>query len=187
MKPLVILDRDGVINVESPDFIKTPEEWRPIPGSLEAIVKLNQAGYWVAIASNQSGVGRGLFDLAMLERIHEKMRVELAKLGGHIDLILFCPHHPDVNCECRKPKPRLINDIAAHFKIDLKHNPHAPVPAIGDSLRDLEAAKAAHCEPILVLTGNGQQTRKNLPADLKNIPIYQDLAEAIDKLLSKPS
>ena len=182
MKPLVILDRDGVINVESPDFIKSPEEWHPIPGSLEAIVKLNHAGYWVAVATNQSGVDRGLFDLAMLERIHQKMRDCLAKLGGHIDLLLFCPHHPDTFCECRKPKPKLMNDIAAHFKIDLQQT---PVPAIGDSLRDLIAAKKAGCEPLLVLTGNGQHTRKNLSADLERIAIYASLAEAVDALLSK--
>ncbi|HEV2524130.1 MAG TPA: D-glycero-beta-D-manno-heptose 1,7-bisphosphate 7-phosphatase [Gammaproteobacteria bacterium] len=182
MKPLVILDRDGVINVESPDFIKTPEEWRPIPGSLEAIVRLNHAGYWVAVATNQSGVGRGLFDLAMLERIHQKMQDSLAKLGGHIDLVLFCPHLPDAHCECRKPKPKLMNDIAAHFKIDLQCT---PVPAIGDSLRDLIAAQTAGCEPILVLTGNGQRTRETLPADLKQIAVYSDLAAAVDALLSK--
>lgn len=182
MKPLVILDRDGVINVESPDFIKSPEEWIPIPGSLEAIVKLNHAGYWVAVATNQSGVGRGLFDLAMLESIHQKMQDSLAKLGGHIDLVLFCPHLPDAHCECRKPKPKLMNDIAMHFKIDLKQT---PVPAIGDSLRDLIAAQTAGCEPILVLTGNGQRTRENLPADLKQIAVYSDLAAAVDALLSK--
>jgi D-glycero-D-manno-heptose 1,7-bisphosphate phosphatase len=182
MKPLVILDRDGVINFESVDFIKSPEEWHPIPGSLEAIAKLNQAGFLVAIASNQSGVGRGLFDLAMLERIHQKMRDELAKLSAHIDLILFCPHHPDENCECRKPKPKLINDIAAHFKINLKQT---PVTVIGDSLRDLEAAKAVGSDPILVLTGNGKKTRDTLPPDLQHIAIYKDLAEAVDALLSK--
>ena len=180
MKPLVILDRDGVINVESPDFIKTPEEWHPIPGSIEAIVKLNHAGYWVAVATNQSGVGRGLFDLAMLESIHQKMRDALAKLGGHVDLVLFCPHLPDAHCECRKPKPTLMNDIATHFKIDLKKT---LVPAIGDSLRDLIAAQTAGCKPLLVLTGNGQRTHENLPADLKQIAVYSDLASAIDALL----
>jgi D-glycero-D-manno-heptose 1,7-bisphosphate phosphatase len=182
MKPLVILDRDGVINVESPDFIKSPEEWHPIPGSLEAIARLNHAGYWVAVATNQSGVERGLFDLAMLERIHQKMRDHLAKLGGHIDLLLFCPHHPDTHCECRKPKPKLMNDIATHFNIDLEQT---RVPAIGDSLRDLLAAKTAGCEPFLVLTGNGQRTCEKLPADLKTIAIHSDLGAAVDALLSK--
>jgi D-glycero-D-manno-heptose 1,7-bisphosphate phosphatase len=182
MKPLVILDRDGVINFESSDFIKSPEEWRPIPGSLEAIVRLNHAGWWVAVATNQSGVERGLFDLAMLERIHQKMREHLAKLGGHIDLLLFCPHHPDTHCECRKPKPKLMNDIATHFKIDLEQT---RIPAIGDSLRDLVAANTAGCDPLLVLTGNGQRTFEKLPADLKTIAIYPDLAAAIDILLSK--
>lgn len=184
MKPLVILDRDGVINRESPDFIKSPEEWHPIPGSLEAIARLNQAGYAVAVATNQSGVGRGLFDEAMLTRIHQKMQDHLAKLGGHIDFLLFCPHHPDAHCECRKPKPQLIRDIAAHFEIDLSQT---SVPAIGDSLRDLMAAKTAGCEPILVLTGNGQRTREKLPHDLQEIAIYADLAAAVDALLSKMS
>lgn len=184
MKPLVILDRDGVINFESPDFVKSPEEWRPIPGSLEAMAKLNHAGFSVAIASNQSGVGRGLFDLDMLECIHQKMRAQLAKLGGHIDLILFCPHHPDTHCECRKPKPKLINDIVAHFNIDLTQT---YVPTIGDSLRDLEAAKRAGSDPILVLTGNGQRTREKLPPELQHIPVYKDLAEAVDALLGNMS
>lgn len=183
MKPLVILDRDGVINVESPNFIKSPEEWHPIPGSLEAIAKLNHAGFLVGIASNQSGVGRGLFDLAMLERIHQKMQGQLTKLGGHIDLIVFCPHHPDTHCECRKPKPGLINDILSHFKVD---NKQTRVPTIGDSLRDLEAAKMAGSDPILVLTGNGEETRKKLPADLQHIAIYSDLAAAVDALMRKP-
>ena len=182
MKPLVILDRDGVINIDSPDFIKSPEEWHPIPGSLEAIAKLNHAGYSVAVATNQSGVDRRLFDLAMLECIHQKMRHSLAKLGGHIDLLLFCPHHPKAHCECRKPKPKLMSDIAMHFKIDLQRT---PVPAIGDSLRDLLSAKTAGCEPILVLTGNGQYTRKNLANELKKIPVYADLRSAVDTILSK--
>jgi D-glycero-D-manno-heptose 1,7-bisphosphate phosphatase len=184
MKPLVILDRDGVINFESPDFIKSPEEWHPIPGSLEAIVKLNQIGYLVAVATNQSGVERGLFDEYMLARIHQKMRNHLAKLGGHIDLLLFCPHHPDTHCECRKPSPKLITDIVAYFKIDLKQT---QVLVIGDSLRDLIAAKTAGCEPILVLTGNGQRTREKLPAYLKEIAIYSDLAAAVNALVRKTS
>lgn len=184
MKPLVILDRDGVINADSKEFIKSPEEWHPIHGSLEAIVKLNQAGYSVAVATNQSGIGRGLFDEAMLARIHQKMQDHLAKLGGHIDLLLFCPHHPDAHCECRKPKPQLMIDIAAHFKIDLKQT---WVPAIGDSLRDLIAAKTAGCEPILVLTGNGKHTLETLPTDLQTIAIYSDLAAAVGTLLGKTS
>lgn len=182
MKYLVILDRDGVINFESPDFIKSPEEWHAIPGSLESIAKLNHAGHLVAIASNQSGVGRGLYDLDMLDKIHQEMLEQLAKLGGHIDLIVFCPHHPDVHCECRKPKPKMIFDIFSHFNIDPLQ---APVFAIGDSLRDLEAAKLAGADPILVLTGNGEETRKKLPPELQHVSTYKDLAAAIDALLSK--
>ncbi len=182
MKPLVILDRDGVINADSKDFIKSPEEWHPLRGSLEAIVKLNQAGFWVTVATNQSGIGRGLFDTITLNRIHQKMSDHLGALGGHIDLLVFCPHHPDIHCECRKPKPKLMYDIAAHFNIDFKQT---TAFAIGDSLRDLIAAKTAGCEPILVLTGNGQQTREKLPDDLKKIAVYSDLLAAVEILLSQ--
>ncbi len=182
MIKLVILDRDGVINHESVYYIKSPEEWIPIPGSLEAIVQLNKAGISVAIATNQSGVGRGYYDLAMLETIHQKMQQSLAKLGGHIDLIEYCPHRPEGDCECRKPKPGLITKILAYFKLDPKIT---RVPTIGDSLRDLKAAKAVNCEPILVLTGNGKSDQFLLPNELKATPIYANLAEAVHSLLKE--
>jgi len=181
MTALIILDRDGVINVDSPDYIKSPEEWHPIPGSLEAIAKLNQAGFKVAVATNQSGLGRGYYTLSILEQIHQKMHVALAALGGHIDMITFCPHNPEDNCDCRKPKPGLIHQIASHFNIDLRN---AKVFAIGDSLRDLEAAKTAGCEPVLVLTGNGQKTLNNMPASFSNTPVYEDLAQAVNAITS---
>jgi D-glycero-D-manno-heptose 1,7-bisphosphate phosphatase len=182
MTSLIILDRDGVINFDSPDYIKSPEEWQPIPGSLEAIAKLNKAGFTVAVATNQSGVGRGFYTLATLELIHQKMHAALATLNGHIDMISSCMHHPDDHCECRKPKPGLMYEIARHFNIDLHQT---QVLAIGDSLRDLTAAKTVGCQPILVLTGNGQKTLSALPADLAKILIYNDLAHAVNAIISQ--
>ena len=134
---LIILDRDGVINFDSDQFIKSPEEWKPIPGSLEAIARLNQAGYRVVLATNQSGIGRGLFDMATLNAIHDKMHKALAQVGGRIDALFFCPHAADSKCDCRKPKPGMFEEIGRRFNMDLNG-----VPAIGDSLRDLQAAAA---------------------------------------------
>ena len=169
---LVILDRDGVINHDSDSYIKSPDEWRPIPGSLEAITRLNQAGYHVVLATNQSGVGRGLFEVSTLNAIHDRMRRALAQIGGRIDAIFFCPHAQDANCACRKPKAGLLEEIAHRFNVDLKG-----VPTIGDSLRDLQAAATVGAEPILVLTGKGEQTRSagGLPPQTH---IYADLAAA---------
>lgn len=181
MTKLIILDRDGVINYDSADYIKSPEEWIPIPGSLEAIAKLNHAGYHVAIATNQSGLSRGYYDLDTLHRIHQKMHEQLADLDAHVEVIFFCPHIPENHCECRKPKPGLFYQIAERFNIDLSQE---TVPAIGDSLRDLEAAEKASCKPILVLTGNGKKTRDKLPENLKNIEVYDDLLHATNALLN---
>ena len=174
---LVILDRDGVINYDSAEFIKKPEEWKPIPGSLEAIARLNQAGWRVIVATNQSGVGRGLLDMATLNAIHDKMHKALAHFGGRIDAVFYCPHAQDAACGCRKPKHGLFEDIARRFNVDL-----AGVPCIGDSLRDLEAAVRVDALPILVLTGKGRQTAaaaKGLPA---NTRIYADLSEAVKSI-----
>jgi D-glycero-D-manno-heptose 1,7-bisphosphate phosphatase len=174
---LIILDRDGVINHDSPSYIKSPDEWKPIPGSLEAIALLNQAGYRVLVATNQSGVGRGLFDMATLNAIHDKMHRALALAGGRIDGIFYCPHAQDAGCSCRKPKPGLLEEIARRFGVSLDG-----VPAIGDSLRDLQAAVAVGAQPILVLTGKGKQTRKDdgLP---EGTVVYANLAEAVRSLL----
>jgi len=180
MKKIVILDRDGVINLDSPDFIKSPEEWIPIPGSLEAIASLNKAGFEVAIATNQSGLARQYYDTATLDRIHQKMHTLLAEHGGKIHAVFFCPHGPDDTCECRKPKPGLIYQIADHFKITLSKE----IPCIGDSLRDLEAAETAGCRPILVHTGNGQKTSEKLSPSLKTIAQYPDLSAAVNALLT---
>ena len=167
---LIILDRDGVINVDSEDYIKAPEEWRALPGSLQAIAKLNTAGHKVVVATNQSGLGRGFYDEATLTAIHAKMQAELAAVGGHLDGIYYCPHQPDDHCDCRKPKPGLLQQIAADFP-DL----FADAVLIGDSSRDLEAAHSAGIKAALVKTGNGVKTLKQ-GIDLKIIPVYDDLA-----------
>ncbi|HEU4460907.1 MAG TPA: D-glycero-beta-D-manno-heptose 1,7-bisphosphate 7-phosphatase [Methylibium sp.] len=148
---LVILDRDGTINADSDDYIKSPEEWQPLPGSLEAIARLNHAGWHVVVATNQSGLGRGLYDAAAFNAIHAKMNAALARVGGRVDAVFFCPHAPADGCGCRKPAPGLFEQIARRYGIEL-----AGVPAVGDSLRDLQAAAAAGCEPHLVLTGKSQ-------------------------------
>ena len=175
---LVILDRDGVINFDSAQFIKSPAEWKPIPGSLEAIARLNQAGYRVVVATNQSGVGRSLFDMDTLNSIHEKMHKALFTVGGRVDAVFYCPHTADSDCNCRKPKPGMFKRISEIMNIDLKG-----VPAIGDSLRDLQAGAAVGCLPILVLTGKGQKTLcdGNLPPDTRN---FANLEAAVDWLLA---
>jgi D-glycero-D-manno-heptose 1,7-bisphosphate phosphatase len=145
---LVILDRDGTINVDSDEFIKTPEEWQPLPGALEAIARLNHAGWHVAVASNQSGLGRGLFDVGSLNSIHAKMHKSLAALGGRIDAVFYCPHTPDDNCQCRKPLPGLFEQIGERFGVDLR-----TTHVVGDTSRDLQAGSAVGCQPHLVLTG----------------------------------
>lgn len=173
----VILDRDGVINFDSDQFIKSPEEWRPIPGSLEAIARLNQAGFRVVVASNQSGVGRGLFDMATLNAIHAKMHKLVAQAGGRIDAVFFCPHAADSKCACRKPKPGLFQEIGSRLHLDLKG-----VFAVGDALRDVEAALAVGARPLLVRTGKGQRTLDSgqLPAD---VPVYDDLFQATQAII----
>ena len=175
---LIVLDRDGVINHDSDQFIKSPDEWRPIPGSLEAIARLNHAGYRVAVATNQSGVSRGLFDMATLNAIHEKMHRALGLVGGRIDALFYCPHSADSQCECRKPKAGMLREIALRFGVDMR-----TVPCVGDSLRDLVAAAEVGAPPILVLTGKGELTLRkgDLPA---NVAIYPDLAFAASALLA---
>jgi D-glycero-D-manno-heptose 1,7-bisphosphate phosphatase len=184
-KPLVILDRDGVINQDSDEFIKSVEEFVPISGSLEAIARLNQAGFQVVIASNQSGVARGLLDLATLEAIHQKLHQLLAAVGGHVDGIFYCPHGPDEDCDCRKPLPGLLKQIGEEFGVSLEG-----VPVIGDSLRDLQSAVAVGARPILVSTGKGERSlaslaeASSLDERLKAVPVYRDLAEAVEALLA---
>jgi D-glycero-D-manno-heptose 1,7-bisphosphate phosphatase len=145
---LVILDRDGTINEDSADYVKSPSEWQPLPGALEAIARLNHAGWHVVVATNQSGLGRGLFDMASLNAMHAKMHSMLAAVGARVDAVFYCPHGPEEACRCRKPEPGLFEQIAERYGVDLKD-----VPAVGDSQRDLVAAVTAGCEPHLVLTG----------------------------------
>jgi len=174
---LIILDRDGVINYDSEQFIRSPHEWRPIPGSLEAIARLNHAGFRVVVATNQSGLGRGLFDTATMVAIHDKLHNALSRLGGRIDAVFFCPHTAESNCDCRKPKPGMLTEIGRRFGVEL-----TGVPCIGDSVRDLQAAEAVGAQPILVLTGKGEKTLRegNFP---KNTVIFPDLAFAVTALL----
>jgi len=175
---LIVLDRDGVINHDSAQFIKSPDEWRPIPGSLEAIARLNHAGYRVVIATNQSGIGRGLFDMATLNAIHEKMHRGLALVGGRIDALFYCPHAADSQCECRKPAIGMLKEIGLRFGVDM-----TGVPCIGDGIRDLQAAEGVGAQPMLVLTGKGEKTLRegNIP---KSTVIFPDLAFAASALLA---
>jgi D-glycero-D-manno-heptose 1,7-bisphosphate phosphatase len=179
---LVILDRDGTINEDSDEFVKSPEEWVPLPGALEAIARLNHAGWHVAIASNQSGLGRGLFDLASLNAMHAKMNKLLAGHGGRIDAIFFCPHTLDDQCHCRKPLPGLFEQIGERFGVELKG-----VPVVGDTLRDIQAGYAVGCEPHLVLTGKGAGWRgrplpETFPPDTR---VHDDLAAFAEHLISR--
>ena len=174
---LIILDRGGVINIDSAQFIKSPDEWKPIPGSLEAIARLTREGWRVVVATNQSGLARGLFEMATLNAIHAKMHKAVAQAGGHIDAVFYCPHAADMNCECRKPKSGLFDEIAARYGRDLQG-----VPAVGDSLRDLQAAVSVGARPLLVRTGKGEKTLAagGLP---ESTPVFADLSEAVEHLL----
>jgi D-glycero-D-manno-heptose 1,7-bisphosphate phosphatase len=182
MMKLVILDRDGTINVDSDEFIKTPEEWQPLPGALEAIARLNHAGWHVAVASNQSGLGRGLFDVGSLNAIHAKMHKAVAAFGGRIDAVFYCPHAPDDNCQCRKPLPGLFEQIGERFGVDLR-----TTHVVGDTERDLQAGAAVGCTPHLVLTGKAETLRgKPLPEGYPaGTRTHQDLAAFADWLLAR--
>jgi D-glycero-D-manno-heptose 1,7-bisphosphate phosphatase len=174
--PLIILDRDGVINYDSPHYIKSPDEWIPIPGSLMAIADLNRAGYRVIIATNQSGVARGLYTLETLSQIHEKLIRELAAVGGYIEEIFFCPHLPSENCDCRKPKTGMFKQIQKKYLADLSHTFF-----IGDSLTDMQAAIAVPCKPIFLLS-KGEHILEPYPEFL-TIPRFPHLAAAVQFVL----
>jgi len=179
---LIILDRDGTINEDRDDFVKSPDEWLPIPGSLEAIARLNHAGWHTVVATNQSGLARGLFDTSALNAVHIKMNQALAKVGGRIDAVFFCPHGPSEGCRCRKPLPGLFEMIAERYGVELKD-----VPLVGDSLRDLEAGTAVGCQPHLVRTGKGARLdEEQLEQILEKVPgaqVHADLAAFAEHLI----
>jgi D-glycero-D-manno-heptose 1,7-bisphosphate phosphatase len=174
--PWIILDRDGVINEDSDAYIKSPDEWIPIPGSLEAIASLKRRGFQIAVLTNQSGIARGLFDLSTLEKIHAKMVAAIEAAGGGIDALFYCPHGPEDNCDCRKPRSGLFQAFQAQYQVDL-----ANVPAIGDSLRDLQAAEAVGASPMLVETGKGRKTIKRHPE--LDVPTFENLHAAAQYIL----
>jgi D-glycero-D-manno-heptose 1,7-bisphosphate phosphatase len=176
---LVVLDRDGVINRESRDFIRRPEEWLPLTGSMDAIADLTRAGFTVVVASNQSGVGRGLFSADTLAAINDRMSRTVVAAGGRLDGVWCCPHRPEDGCECRKPRPGLLRQIEAHYGIPLQG-----VPAIGDSYRDLDAAWRVGARAMLVRTGNGRETENKLAPDAA-VEVFTDLAAATALLLSE--
>ncbi|ONH54055.1 D-glycero-beta-D-manno-heptose-1,7-bisphosphate 7-phosphatase [Pseudomonas cedrina subsp. cedrina] len=174
---LLILDRDGVINYDSDAYIKSVAEWIPLPGSIEAIAQLSKAGWTVAIATNQSGIARGYYDIATLDAMHARLRTLVAEQGGEVGLVVYCPHGPDDGCDCRKPKPGMLKIIAEHYKVPL-----AGIWFVGDSLGDLEAAKAVDSQPVLVKTGKGEKTQaKNLPVGTL---IFDDLAAVAAELIN---
>ena len=181
---LVILDRDGTINADSDEYVKSADEWQPLPGALDAIAKLNHAGWHVVVASNQSGLGRGLFDVAALNAMHAKMHKLVAAAGGRIDAVFYCPHSPEETCNCRKPQPGLYEQIGERYGMDLQG-----VHTVGDTLRDLQAGTAVGCVPHLVLTGKGAKFRDqplsaDFPADTRT---HDDLSAFADWLLAQPT
>ena len=178
---LIILDRDGVINEDSDDYIKSVEEWIPIPGSIEAIARLSKAGYIVCVATNQSGIGRRLLDEYELAVIHQTMCNRVEEAGGCINGVFFCPHRPDEGCACRKPGIGLFTQIECEFGVPVKN-----VPFVGDSLTDINAARMAGCIPILVRTGKGEQTLSEArPNELTEVRTCQNLASFVDSLLDQ--
>jgi D-glycero-D-manno-heptose 1,7-bisphosphate phosphatase len=179
IQKLIILDRDGVINEDSDDYIKSADEWIPIEGSLEAISQLKKAGYTVVIATNQSGLARGLFSAEDLQAIHGKMKQKLAQREAALDGIYFCPHGPDENCHCRKPEPGLLFKIAGEFGVS-----PGEMIFVGDSLRDIQAAQRAGSQPVLVRSGNGNSTLKK-HGPLSGVPVYDDLAHFVRELIKQ--
>lgn len=181
---LVILGRDGILNVYRDDHVKSPDEWQPVPGALEALARLNHAGWHAVVATNQSGIGRGMIDMASMNTVHQHMMKCLAEVGGRVDAVFFCPHAPEDNCDCRKPKPGLMRQIAQRYGIELRH-----VPMVCDTLRDLQAARAAGCEPHLVRTGRAAALTDAQVVELvQQVPateVHDDLADFVDFILER--
>jgi D-glycero-D-manno-heptose 1,7-bisphosphate phosphatase len=183
---LVILGRDGILNQFRDDHVKAPEEWAPIPGALEAVARLNHAGWHAVLATNQSGIGRGMIDMASVNAVHAHMLRELMAVGGRLDAVFFCPHTPEDGCDCRKPLPGLMHEIGKRYGIDLTH-----VPMVGDTLRDLQAAQAAGCEPHLVLSGRAERLDptqvQQLVDQVPDTRVHRDLEAFAEHLLSRPA
>jgi D-glycero-D-manno-heptose 1,7-bisphosphate phosphatase len=181
---LIILGRDGILNEFREDHIKAPEEWVAVPGALEAVSRLNHAGWHVVVATNQSGIGRGMIDMAAVNAVHAHMLRSLQTLGGRVDAVFFCPHTPEDDCDCRKPLPGMVLDIGRRYGADL-----AQVPMVGDTLRDLQAAQAAGCEPHLVRSGRAAALDAGQVADmLRQVPgtvVHRDLTELATHLLER--
>jgi D-glycero-D-manno-heptose 1,7-bisphosphate phosphatase len=181
---LVILGRDGILNDFRDDHVKAPDEWFPIPGALEAVARLNHAGWHAVVATNQSGIGRGMIDMASVNAVHAHMYKCLMAVGGRIDAVFFCPHTPEDGCDCRKPKPGLMHDIALRYGIDLKQ-----VPMVADTLRDLQAAAAAGCEPHLVLSGRaaglGPDEVQRILDQVPGSRVHDDLPAFAEHLLTR--
>jgi D-glycero-D-manno-heptose 1,7-bisphosphate phosphatase len=181
---LVILGRDGILNVYREDHVKSPDEWEPIPGALEAVARLNHAGWHTVVATNQAGIGRGMIDMASINTVHQRMMQRLAEVGGRVDAVFFCPHTPEDNCECRKPKPGLMKQIAQRYGIELR-----TVPMVVDTLRDLQAARAAGCEPHLVRTGRAAAlTDAQVVEMVQQVPateVHDDLSDFAEFLLAR--
>ena len=181
---LVILGRDGILNIYREDHVKSPDEWEPIPNALEAVARLNHAGWHTVVATNQSGIGRGMIDMASINTVHQRMMQRLAEAGGRLDAVFFCPHTPEDDCDCRKPKPGLMKQIAQRYGIELR-----TVPMVADTLRDLQAAHAAGCEPHLVRTGRAAAlTDKQVVEIVQQVPmteVHDSLGEFVDFLLER--
>ena len=181
---LVILGRDGILNVYRDDHVKSPEEWQPVPGALEAVARLNHAGWHTVVATNQAGIGRGMIDMASINAVHQRMMQRLAAVGGRLDAVFFCPHTPEEDCDCRKPKPGLMRQIGLRYGIDLR-----TVPMVCDTLRDLLAAQAAGCEPHLVRSGRAAGLDAAQLADfVTQVPgteVHDDLGGFVDFVLQR--
>lgn len=181
---LVILGRDGILNAYREDHVKSPEEWQPVPGALEAVARLNHAGWHTVVATNQAGIGRGMIDMASINAVHQRMMQRLAAVGGRLDAVFFCPHTPEDNCDCRKPKPGLMRQIGLRYGIDLR-----TVPMVCDTLRDLLAAQAAGCEPHLVRSGRAADLDAAQLADIvSQVPgteVHDDLDAFVDFVLQR--
>ena len=181
---LIILGRDGILNEYRDDHVKAPAEWVPIPGALEAVSRLNHAGWHAVVATNQAGIGRGMIDMASVNLIHAHMNKLMQAQGARLDAVFFCPHTPEEQCDCRKPLPGMMLEIGERYGVDLDH-----VPVAADTLRDLQAAHAAGCEPHLVRTGRAAQLDDAVVEQwCKQVPgvrVHADLSAMAEQLIAR--